>query len=94
MTSVYGCTNYCVKSGEIPAIDGDKPAVFAAVLVHSQSIAEAVASSSRYAKIRASERALEAIGGMLVTEFRLKYHCDCAALELENVKELDIGTAV
>lgn len=92
MTSVYGCTNYCLKAGELPLADGEKPSVLAAVMVHGQSIAKAVASSSRYAKIRASERALDVIGNLLLTDFRLKFGCDCRAGDVEDSK-MEFGTA-
>lgn len=94
MTNVYGCTNYCLKTGEIPEIDGDKPKILAAVMVHGESIADAVGTSGRYVKARASERALVAIQGMLISDFRLKYHCDCGPVEAKDLEEMDIGTAV
>jgi endoribonuclease Dicer len=94
LTNVYGCTNYCLKSGEIPEIDGVKPEILAAVIVHGQSVADAVGTSGRYAKVRASERALAAIQGMLVSDFRLKYHCDCGPVDGNVLAEMDIGTAV
>ncbi|KAJ5101747.1 hypothetical protein NUU61_003969 [Penicillium alfredii] len=90
LTNLYGCTNFCVKSGEIPTADGEPVSVLAAVMVHGESIAQAVASSSRYAKVKASEKALWVIDGLLRLEFRAKYHCDCK----ETEEDLEIGTAV
>ncbi|KAJ5152375.1 hypothetical protein N7492_010670 [Penicillium capsulatum] len=92
MTSVYYCTNYCLKAGELPVADGEKPSVLAAVMIHGKPVAKAVASSGRYAKIKASERALEALDSLLPTDFRLKFGCDCQPSDAEDSK-MDIGTA-
>ncbi|KAJ5127830.1 dicer-like protein 1 [Penicillium atrosanguineum] len=94
LTNVYGCTNYCLKSGEIPEIDGDKSKILAAVMVHGHSIGNAVGTSGRYAKVRASERALVAVQGMLRSDFRLKYNCDCGPVDMKDLEEMEIGTAV
>nr|QIA50577.1 dicer-like protein 1 [Penicillium italicum] len=93
MTHSYRCTDYCLKSAEVPTVEGETPRVFAAVMVHGQSIASAVASSSRYAKVRASTRALAVIDGMTLSEFQEKYHCACQG-EQVTVDRADIGTAV
>jgi endoribonuclease Dicer len=93
MTHNYRCADYCLKSAEVPAVEGETPRVFAAVMVHSQSIASAVASSSRYAKVRASTRALTVIDGMSLSEFREKYHCVCQGGQVA-VDHANIGTAV
>ena len=71
-------------------MDGEQPTIFAAVMVHGISVAEAVSTSSRCAKIRASERALEVMEGMLRDDFRLKFGCTCNASDFEGVN----GTAV
>ncbi|KAJ5973392.1 hypothetical protein N7481_010602 [Penicillium waksmanii] len=95
MTEIYGCTNYCVKAGELPGGDGDKPRILAAVMIHGESIAEDIGTSTRYAKVRASEKALEVIGGMLPTDFRLRFRCDCRpSSDDQGVKTGDIGTAI
>ncbi|KAJ5705739.1 hypothetical protein N7536_001428 [Penicillium majusculum] len=92
MTHSYRCTDYCLKSAEVPAVEGETPRVFAAVMVHGQSIASAVASSSRYAKVRASTRALAVIDGMTLSEFQEKYHCACQSQAPTD--HANIGTAV
>ncbi|KAJ6139597.1 hypothetical protein N7471_006083 [Penicillium samsonianum] len=93
MTHSYQCVDYCLKSAEVPAVEGETPRVFAAVMVHGQSIASAVASSSRYAKVRASTQALTVIDGMSLSEFREKYHCTCQGGQV-IVDRANIGTAV
>ena len=94
MTTVYGCTNYCLKTGEIPEIDGEKSNILAAVMVHGHCVASAVGPSGRYAKVRASEQALVAIQGLLRSDFRLKYNCDCGPVDMKDLEEMEVGTAV
>lgn len=94
LVNVYGCTDCKVLAGDLPTADGDKPVILAAAMVHGQPLGEATGVSGRYAKIRACERALETIDGMLVAEFRAKYHCDCAASGTKDTSDLDIGTAI
>lgn len=93
MTHSYRCTEYCLKSAEVPTVEGETPCVFAAVMVHGQSIASAVASSSRSAKVRASTQALAVIDGMTLSEFQEKYHCACQGGQV-SVDRANIGTAV
>ncbi|RHZ64704.1 putative RNA helicase/RNAse III [Aspergillus thermomutatus] len=93
LTNKYGCTNYCLKAGELPTIDGAPAGVLAAVIVHGIVISEARSSSSRYAKVKASEKALTVLDGLLPSEFRQKYHCDCKETE-NSSSAMDIGTAI
>ncbi|KAH3204436.1 Dicer-like protein 1 [Aspergillus fumigatus] len=93
LTNEYGCTNYCLKAGELPTIDGAPATVLAAVIVHGNVISEARSSSSRYAKIKASEKALAVLDGLLPSEFCQKYRCDCK--ETKNSSSVvEIGTAI
>ncbi|KAJ5312459.1 hypothetical protein N7508_003289 [Penicillium antarcticum] len=89
----FRCNSYCLKSGEIPGVDGEPPTILAIVMVHGEAVAKAAATSSRYAKIKASSKALEALEAMTRIEFRAKYECDCKDDE-EIVQAVDIGTAV
>ncbi|KAL3464231.1 hypothetical protein BJX64DRAFT_298527 [Aspergillus heterothallicus] len=88
----FGCTDYCLKAGEIPAVDGSLPRVLAAVMIHDTVIAEGLASSGRYAKIKASEKALSALEDIGQAEFREKFNCNCR--EKEDIEEIDPGTAI
>ena len=92
LTNEYGCTNYCLKAGEFPAVDGTPASVLAAVIVHNVVIAEGTASSGRYAKIKASEKALVVLDEMSLAGFREKYHCRCK--EDSNDQGLDVGSAI
>lgn len=82
----FGCTNYCLKAGEVPSVDGTPPRVLAAVIVHNEVIAKGIASSGRNAKVKASENALKLLEGLEVFEFRKQYSCDCR-LDTENVED-------
>ncbi|PGH36988.1 endoribonuclease Dicer [[Emmonsia] crescens] len=104
LTTDFGCTNYCLKAGEVQLVDGTEPRVFAAVIAHDEFVAEGIASSVRYAKIKASEAALAKLEGLAPFKFREIYRCDCvenkgeegavtgagagAGAEAENVKPI------
>ncbi|KAL5002120.1 hypothetical protein BDV10DRAFT_202971 [Aspergillus recurvatus] len=92
LTNEYGCTYYCLKAGEIPAVDGEPPRVLAAVMIHDTVIAEGIASSGRNAKVKASESALSILEKIGQAEFREKFKCNCR--EAENPPEADLGTAI
>ncbi|KAL4890197.1 ATP-dependent helicase dcl1 [Aspergillus ambiguus] len=92
LTNEYGCLNYCLKAGELSGADGDTPSVLAAVIVHDAILAKGVASSGRYAKIKASEHALGELTGIDRNEFRKRYNCDCHEHGENGAR--DIGTAI
>ncbi|OJD12301.1 hypothetical protein AJ78_07077 [Emergomyces pasteurianus Ep9510] len=79
LTIDFGCTNYCLKAGEVQLVDSTKPRVFAALIVHDEFVAEGIASSVRYAKIVASEAAVAKLEGVAPFKFREIYRCDCVA---------------
>ncbi|KAL2840996.1 hypothetical protein BJY01DRAFT_257202 [Aspergillus pseudoustus] len=91
LANEFGCTDYCLKAGEIPGMDGELPRVLAAVMIHDTVIAEGFASSGRYAKIKASEKALFALEDIGQAEFREQFRCDCRE---EDIQEIDLGTAI
>lgn len=66
--------------------------MLAAVIIHDTVIAEGVASSGRYAKVKASEKALVALENIGEVEFRQKFKCNCR--ETESPPEADLGTAI
>ncbi|KKK13664.1 hypothetical protein ARAM_005525 [Aspergillus rambellii] len=92
LTNEYGCIDYCLKTGEIPGIDGQPSRVLAAVIVHDTVIAEGMASSTRYAKVTASENALELLDSIGPAEFRAKYGCKCR--ETDDAPLPEMGTAI
>ncbi|KAF3385044.1 Dicer-like protein 1 [Penicillium rolfsii] len=83
----YKCKNACLKAGKIPESNSDEPMMLAAVMVHGQPIGEAIGTSSRYAKTRACENAIEALEMLLPTDFRLKFACDCQLTEINAENE-------
>lgn len=87
--------NYCLKAGEIPTVDGAPTTVLAAVIVHDTVIAKETASSGRYAKVKASEAALDVLKGLSLLGFREEYQCDCQNARKDGVPEnREMGTAV
>ncbi|KAJ5279403.1 hypothetical protein N7478_004775 [Penicillium angulare] len=94
LTNIYGCTNYCLKSGEIPSSDGDPPLILAAVMIHGIPVGEDTGTSSRYAKVRASHKALDEISGMLQQDFRRKFGCNCREVNAKEENAGDLGTAI
>lgn len=97
LTDDFGCTRYTLKAAEIPSVDGAPTVVLAAVLVHNVDLAQATASSGRYAKIKASEIGLKNLDGLSVDEFRKKYHCRCSRSVFHGVappSQQDIGCAI
>ncbi|KAG2416478.1 hypothetical protein HFD88_007693 [Aspergillus terreus] len=93
LTNEYGCLNYCLKAGEIPGADGDASTVLAAVIVHDTILTTGVASSGRYAKVKASENALTELLHIDRNEFRKRYQCDCVQSNGEH-GERDVGTPI
>lgn len=53
-----------------------------------------MASSGRYAKIKASEKALALLEEISPTEFREKYQCDCREAKDAQDNMPDVGTAI
>lgn len=88
---------YVLRAGEIPGIDGAPTKVLAAVLVHDVVLAQEMASSGRYAKIKTSQVALRNLEGLTVGEFREKYHCRCfrgEAIGTSSSQGDEIGCAI
>ncbi len=47
-------------------------------MIHEQIIAEGTAASSKYAKLKASQYALDLLTGLAPFEYRMQYRCDCS----------------
>jgi endoribonuclease Dicer len=94
LSTNFGCRNYCVKAGEIPNADDAPTVVLAAVLIHDTVVARETGSSGRYAKVRASEAALEVLKGLTVIAFRESYACDCQTEKQPEMPEDEVGTAM
>ena len=87
-------------SDELPSIIESAPVrIISVVMVHDQIIAEGIATSSKYAKLKASSHALEMLTGLAPFEYRLQYHCDCCDSKAEDgsaTQPLDgmVGSAI
>jgi len=93
LTNDFGCQDYHIWAKEVPCNDGEVPVVAAAVVIHGGIMESGEASSGRYAKLKASQRALKLIESIPIPEFRKRYKCDCAVRDREAVNGPH-GTAI
>ncbi|KAI9794454.1 MAG: Dicer-like protein 1 [Peltula sp. TS41687] len=78
LTLSFGCTKYRILAQEVPPLTpGSSPQVLAAVMIHSDVVAEGQSSSGRYAKVKASSNALSVLESLTPSEFRERYQCRC-----------------
>ena len=85
---------------ELPSIiEGAAVRIIAVVMIHDQIIAEGTASSSKYAKVKASSNALAMLEGLAPFEYRIQYRCNCTEgkeghqLEGSSLEET-VGSAI
>lgn len=93
----FGCGDcrLLVRETGVPTAAGDEEGgwgarlqeVVCGVMVHGQVLANAVAESSRYAKISAAKSAMQVLERMGVDEFRGKFGCECAGEDGDAVME-------
>ncbi|MCJ1283293.1 Dicer-like protein 1 [Xylographa opegraphella] len=89
LTLNFGCTNYRLMSNELPSIMEGVPArVVAVVMIHNEIITDGEAVSSRYAKLKASSKALELLTGLAPFEYRIQYRCDCSDTKAGDRKDV------
>jgi endoribonuclease Dicer len=74
----FGCSEWRMGALETETlIPGKGKAVAAMVMIHGEVRFHSLGQSGRYARVRASNRALEALDGLPPYEYRRKYGCDC-----------------
>ena len=94
LSTSLGCSNFRLLCDELPTIDGqsaENPRIVAAVMVHDQIIADSEGTSSRYAKIRASQLAIEELQGIMRVDFVRRFKCDCKELEADLLAASEEG---
>ncbi|KAK5951972.1 Dicer-like protein 1 [Knufia fluminis] len=75
----YKCRDHIVKDSQNPANDGAvEVEILAAVIIHGEIVADARSTGARYARVRASKKALSLLEGLSREEFRKKFRCNCA----------------
>ncbi|KAL8677899.1 MAG: hypothetical protein Q9186_005710 [Xanthomendoza sp. 1 TL-2023] len=95
LTLSLGCSNYRIMASTIPNVAGtDIGHQVAVVMIHGEVIASGTAASSKNAKVKASEKALEQLKGLAPYEFRRKFGCGCTEEDVQGVNIGELGTAV
>jgi endoribonuclease Dicer len=96
LTEEYGCSNFKLQWDECQ--DGDEALeveTLAGILVHGNVVSSAKGKSSKYAKIRASQKAIAALEGMTRAEFRRRYRCNCKqGADMEEAGGPDLASVV
>ena len=74
----FGCTDWRLGALETETcIPGKGKAIAAMVMIHNKVVFHSLGQSGRYARVRASQAALEVLDGLPPYEFRSKYGCGC-----------------
>jgi len=76
LTDEYKCMDFTILSSD-PKPGEIETNITAGVVVHGKVMASSKGTSSRYAKVRASQQALQLLNGVGLEEFREKWQCDC-----------------
>ncbi|KAL9599469.1 MAG: hypothetical protein Q9219_003808 [cf. Caloplaca sp. 3 TL-2023] len=94
LTLSFGCSDYKLLASGVPNAAGtETTSHVAVVMVHKEVVASGTAASSKNAKVKASERALEVLTPLAPFEFRERWGCNCVQGE-EQVELGDVGTAI
>ncbi|KAL8890175.1 MAG: hypothetical protein Q9215_002650 [Flavoplaca cf. flavocitrina] len=95
LTLSYGCSSYRIMASSIPNAAGtDTDHQVAVVMIHGEVIASGKAASSKSAKVKASEKALETLQGLAPFEFRAKFGCVCTEGEVQKARIGECGAAI
>lgn len=74
----FGCTDWRLGALETETcVPGKGKAIAAMIMIHNKVVFHSLGQSGRYARLRASQAALEVLDGLPPYEFRSKYGCDC-----------------
>ena len=81
LAQVCQCSHWRLMSDEAEpgagSEEGQPPTIIAVVMIHFKIVASSEGTSGRYAKERASHRALEELEQMNPKDFKEKFKCDC-----------------
>lgn len=100
LTNAFHCNHYAVQAREMPAGHDGTIRITAGVMIHFRFIAQDQSSSSKYAKVRASKKAIKLLEEMTLQQFKEKFGCDCqvgyeGGSGTENgIAEQAVGTAI
>ncbi|KAK5107885.1 hypothetical protein LTR62_000595 [Meristemomyces frigidus] len=78
----FACSEYRLLAKELPPAglhesEGLRKEVVAAVMVHEEVVAWSKGKSARYARLRAAQKAIDALQGLAPFEFRRRFGCKC-----------------
>ena len=101
MDHIFHCNHWRVLADElVPGAgpdEGQPPTIVAVVMVHFHVVADSQGTSGKYAKIRASQKAVAQLEQMNPVDFKQKFGCNCVHKETQKEDE-DVddmaGTAV
>ena len=98
MDLTFHCNHYRILADELvpgeAADQGTQPIIVAVVMVHLKVVADSEGTSSRYAKVRASQRALAKLEQLSPKEFKERFGCDCRTKAYGEASEDEAGTAI
>ncbi len=80
--TAFGCSEWRMAALETETcVPGKAKAVAAMVMIHEKVVFHSLGQSGRYARVRASQAALEVLDGLPPFEFRSRFGCDCVEEE-------------
>ncbi|KAK3649185.1 Dicer-like protein 1 [Elasticomyces elasticus] len=84
----FSCQDYRLMAKELPSLDPtEKKDIVAAVIIHDEIVAFSKGKSGRYARLRAAQQAVEMIEVFNLSEFRMRFGCNCVLKE-EKAQEV------
>ena len=102
LSITFGCADWRLATLETETcVPGKAKAVAAMILIHNKVVFHSLGQSGRYARVRASQQALEVLDGLPPYEFRSRFGCDCVdegegmqTAERERAMEERIGLSI
>ena len=78
LSNNFGCSNFRIGVRETGSvIPGHSKSITAMIVIHDKVHFYSLGQSGRYARVRASQAALEKLDGLPPHDFRKQYRCDC-----------------
>ena len=97
LINTFHCDHYAVQAREMPPSHDGIIRITAGVMIHFRFIAQDQSTSSKYAKVRASKKAIKLLEEMTPMQFKHRFGCDCQVGREgvgEEITEQAMGTAI